>query len=160
MRSVALALLLAAAFVFSAGCLEDDQAPSTEPEVAAPAINATAPAPLHWEGETMAGADPFNVVLAECSTQASACEFHDFSINGTFDLEATLAWTNPANDLDLYLYEGETLVSNEGINNIGDPPGPTSQVLVHSGLPAGDYTFRVVMWNAVNENYSLDVTFS
>jgi hypothetical protein len=162
MRSTA--LLLTALLALSSGCLEDKQAPEATPDAPAPVMNATAPTPLHWEGDVTAGADPFNAIPVvappECSQSVSACEFYDFTINGTFDIDASLVWTNPANDLDLYLYQGETFIGNEGINNVGDPPGPTSQNLVHADLPPGDYTFRVVMWNAVNEHYDLDVTFT
>jgi hypothetical protein len=158
------AFLLTTLLAFSAGCLTEDNAPEPTGDVPAPVANATAPAPLHWENDIVAGADPFNAnpVLAtpECSQSVSSCDFYEFTTNGTFALQASLVWTNPANDLDLYLYQGETLVTNDGINMVGDVPGPTSQNLAAPGLPAGTYTFRVVMWNAIDEHYNLDVSFS
>jgi hypothetical protein len=154
-----LALLLTALLALSAGCLEEDGDPAPVEDAPAPLVNATAPAPLHWEGTFTAGLDVSNVVTGVPCGPAGTCDFRQFSINGTFDLVATLSWGLPANDLDLYLYEGETEVSRAGINTVGDPPG-TTQVLVHPSLPPGDYTFWVVAWNAVQETYELDATFA
>jgi hypothetical protein len=144
------------------GCLEDgeDPAPMDEPMVVA-TTNATAPEPLHHEGEFIAASDPANAVMPICFGPSvdAPCHYYEFSTNVTADLEATLAWGLEANDLDLYLYEGDTELSREGINAIGDPPN-TSQVLVHPGLPPGDYTLWVVAWNAAQESYTLDVLFS
>ena len=163
------AILLAALLAFSSGCLSgegNDPAPSDAP--ASPATNATVPAPLHFEGDVAVGVDPFNLVDGTpCSTDASTCFKHDFTVeegtNVSVSLEATLAWTIEANDFDLYLYEGEEQLSQDGINQFppaGASAPPTMQVLRHDGLGPGDYSFWVVAWNAAADSYTLDVTFS
>lgn len=169
------AILLATLLALSAGCLSEDDAPAATPEASAPAANATmALPPLHFEGDVPVGADPFNVVPVvtpvgggvPCSTSASACFMHDFTVpagtNVSVALEATLAWSLPANDFDLYLYEGEEQLSQDGINGIPPAAGapPTDQVMHHDGLGPGDYTFWVVAWNSVQDGYTLDVAFS
>jgi hypothetical protein len=166
------AFALTALLAFSAGCASDEETPGPTPDAPAAMDNATAPAPLHFEGDVPYGADPFNVVpvgtpaggAAPCSTSASTCFFHAFTINGTnasFAVEATLAWGLPASDFDLYLYEGEEQLSQDGINGLPPTGVPeTTQVLRHDGLAAGEYTFWVVAWNAVGDAYTLDATFS
>ena len=163
---------LAALLAFSAGCASDGEDPAPMADMPAPMANATAPAPLHFEGDVPYGADPFNLVPVQtpvgggtpCSTSASTCFVHAFTVNGTnasVSLEATLAWDLPASDFDLYLYEGENQLSQDGINSLPPSGVPeTSQVLRHEGLPAGEYSFWVVAWNAVGDAYALDVTFS
>ena len=173
MRSAA--LLLTALLALSAGCLEGgDDAPAETPDAPAPAMNATAMEPLHFEDDVPVGADPFNVVPVvtplgggvPCSTAASTCFLHDFTVpdgtNVSVSLVATLAWSLPANDFDLYLYEGEEQLSQDGINSIPPAAGapPTTQVLHHEGLAPGTYTFWVVAWNSVQDGYTLDVEFS
>jgi hypothetical protein len=167
------ALALTALLALSAGCASDDETADPTTDMPAPMANATAPAPLHFEGDVPYGADPFNVIPvvtpvgggAPCSTSASTCFVHAFTINGTnasVSLEATLAWDLPASDFDLYLYEGETQLSQDGINGIPPAAGvpEAMQVLRHDGLAAGEYAFWVVAWNAVGDAYTLDVTFS
>lgn len=136
--------------------------------------NATAPPqPLHWENDVVAGADPYNSLPIDpndptslagpgpCSQQVSSCEYYDFSVNGTFDLVATLAWGVAANDLDLYLYQGDTQVSQDGINGIPPAAGvPATQQAMRASVGPGEYTFWVVLWNAAADSYTLDAEFS
>lgn len=168
-----LGLLLAALAL--AGCAGEgsDDDPSLTPGDGSGLGNATAPAPLHWEADVLVGADPFNNVPdpgnptannPPCSQQVSSCEVHEFTVNGTWNLTATLAWGVPANDLDLYLYQGQTQVSNDGINTIDpvDPSsivGATSQVM-HVALEPGTYQFWVVVWSGAADHYTLDAAFS
>lgn len=153
------------------GCVSDDGGTDTGsdgPEGSNPMTNATLE-PLHWEGDVTVGADPFNFLPVGggvCSQDVSTCFFHDFVIPGnqSVNLEATLAWGTAGNDFDLYLYQGSTQVSQDGINSI-DPTNPasltpqTTQVMHHTAT-AGAYTFWVVVWNAVADSYTLDVTFT
>ncbi len=149
-----------------AGCLGDsgsdgDLADGADPEAQAPA---TPPEPLHWETDIVAGADPFNVAgtFPACSQDVSSCDYYEFTTNGTFGLTATLAWGIAANDLDLYLYQGSDLVSQDGINGI--PPAAsvpaTSQVMHVDSLQPGTYTFWVVIWNGAADAYTLDAAFA
>ena len=160
--------LLAALALLLSGCSDDEAGTDDVPaptDAAAPA--AQVPEPMHWEGEVPVGADPFNVVPVvpgPCSTQASTCFKHEFTVpEGTeVDLEATLAWGLAANDFDLYLYEGDEQLSSDGINAVppaAQVPEP-QQVLHYAGLEDGTYAFWVVAWNAVGDAYTLDVTFT
>lgn len=166
------AFALTALLAFSAGCASEDEAPAPIEDPAPGMGNATVPEPLHFEGDVPYGADPFNLVPVQtpvgggvpCSTSASTCFVHPFTVDGTnvsLAVEAVLAWGLPASDFDLYLYEGEEQLSQDGINSL-PPTGPpeTTQVLHHDGLGPGEYAFWVVAWNAVGDAYTLDVTFS
>jgi hypothetical protein len=63
------------------------------------------------------------------------------------------------NDLDLYLVAADgTVVSQDGINLVGDPPN-TSQTMTGILLEPGDYSFYVSMWLVVAETYQLSATF-
>ncbi len=160
------ALVLTLLLTFGAGCsgTDDDQAPMDEAPVV-PATNGTLPAPIHETGEFLMAADPSNVATGVICTGPSVdppCYYYDFHTDVNVSLEATLVWTNPANDLDLYLYEGDTLVSSDGINTIGNVPPdlPATQQVMHAEVPPGDYQFYVVAWNGAAESYTLDATFS
>ena len=167
------AILLTVLLASFSGCLEsgdDPEAMTDEPT--APVVNGTAMAPLHFEGDVPFGTDPFNVVPVQtpagggvpCSTPASTCFIHAFTIpEGVIaTVEATLAWSLPANDFDLYLYQEETQLSSDGINSIppaADVPS-TTQVLHYEPLVPGDYDLWVVAWNSVADAYTLDATFT
>lgn len=161
-------LILALGLLLLSGCLSssggDGDAGVGDGAGDGAGTNATAPAPLHWAGDILVGADPFNlastvVATPPCSQDVSSCTYYDFSVNTTVDLTATLAWGVQANDLDLYLYQGDKEVSQDGINAIGDVPPVTSQVM-HASIAPGDYTFWVVVWNGAADSYTLDVAFS
>lgn len=176
MRAIPALLLVT---LLASGCSsepQDDAGPAGS-DGDGPGLNATAPEPLHWDADVIAGADPFNLLpdpndplggnLPECSQapagQDVSCHYYEFTVNTTVKLEATLAWGVAANDLDLYLYNGQAFVSNDGINSIGIgvPSLPsTTQVMSVDGLAPGTYTFRVVLWNAVADSYTLDAVFT
>lgn len=173
MRPSALAALLSMTFLL-AGCASDDTGEGPASAEQESTFTPTVPEPLHFEGEVSVGADPFNVVPPApvgsgmpCSMEVSTCYYHEFTVgedavgNGTVSLTATLAWGLAANDLDLYLYQGEEQLSSDGINSLGaaEPP-PTEQVLRHEGLAAGEYSLWVVVWNGAADSYTLDVEFS
>jgi hypothetical protein len=163
------ALVLALPLLLVSGCLADDGA--GESDLGGDdgnGGNATALAPLHFEGAITAGADPFNMVpaatpvggAAPCSTEASTCYYHDFSVNASADVTATLAWGVVANDIDLYLYQGGTEVSRDGINDVTADPTPVDNQVMHATVAPGDYTFWVVVWNGAADSYTLDVAFA
>lgn len=170
MRAFLVTLLTLSAFL--AGCSDnesggDDEAPDTTTPTAGPAVLE----PLHFQEDLVFGIDPFNVVPvgtpagggAPCSTPASTCFYYPFTIpaNTTVAVTATLAWGLPANDFDLYLYQATTLVSSDGINMLGTAEvPPTTQVLRHTPLVAGDYEFWVAAWNSAADGFTLDVEFT
>lgn len=119
------------------------------------------PPPMHWEGTVTFGieaGDPWST----CEGPLSSCDKRPFHTNGTFDLEATLAWDAPANDLDLFLYRDDgpasTRISSDGINGASEPGG-ASQTLHQSALPAGDYRLWVATRHGGLVAYRLDATF-
>lgn len=164
------ALLALLALALLSGCLGDEASTGdTDLLPSEDTVEAAPPEPLHWEEDVLVGADPFNVVPVvtpvgggtPCSSQASACFVYDFTTNTTVDLVATLAWRISANDFDLYLYQGDTQLSSDGINQLGSTEVPTpEQVLNHAGLTPGTYSFWVVAWNAVSDGFLLDVEFT
>src|SRR5688500_4360101 len=124
-----LGLLLAALLL--SGC-SGEEAPGDDPLGAGgtPLGSGTVPAPLHWCNDIVVGADPLNALGTPvtrapppCSQKPAgqdvSCEYHEFTVNGTVALTATLAWGVEANDLDLYLFQGATEVSRDGINSLG-----------------------------------------
>jgi hypothetical protein len=157
---IALALLVP-------GCLSSDNGPSTSDGSGQPSpmANATAPQPMHWSKMVVAGADPFNIAstvtpVPPCSQSVSACYKYDFTTNATTNLVATLAWGLQSSDFDLYLYQGDTQVSMDGINQLGAAELPaTTQVMHVDALAPGTYTFWVVAWDAVGDSFTLDAVF-
>lgn len=158
--------------VFS-GCA--DKAPAAEAP-ANPVAVATAPplpAAIYDNQTVMASADPLNLLDVVpvgplgglCSTPDSFCMRYPFSVgmNQTVNLTAELVWETVGNDFDMYLVQGETVVSNDGINNLGSTnPADytaTSQTM-HFPTPEGDYEVLIVGWLAVQDSYSLVVEFT
>lgn len=160
--------VLAAAFLLAlmAGCASDDSA--EEPAAPAPeaGTDAPIPAPIHEEQDFTLALDPTNVATGQPCFGPSVdppCYYYEVQVETMVDFVATLSWTLEANDFDLYLYEGETQVSSDGINTVGAvPPEPpaTTQVMRHEALPPGDYRFYVVAWNAAADTTTLDVEFT
>ena len=173
MHRVMLIAFLGALMTFSAGCVEDsepiDDAPTETDDnstVEAPVAKAMGPQEVPDQSFQVSGSwagalDVQNIGgLAPCSAPTADCHMYPFSTTTSHDLVATLSWSLPINDLDLYLWDmaGNEL-SQDGINNVGDVPG-TEQVLNFPGLSAGDYQLVVVPWNAVNAAYTLDADLS
>lgn len=169
MRHAILATLAAALLL--AGCSSKSPSTDVQPAPMQAAANHTALAPLHFSGSVTAGADPYNLVPigtpvgggGPCSTAASTCYKHDFTIPAGItntSMEAKLKWSVAANDLDLYLYQGDTQLSMDGINQFPPMGAPTAEQDMHvDGLASGSYTFWVVVWNGAAESYTLDATF-
>src|SRR5688572_16498132 len=121
--------LLAALLLSGCSGVTDDDGGGDLPGPGGLGGNVTAPDPLHWENDVIAGADPFNNLPTDPNDPASltapppcsqkpagqdiSCEYHEFTVNGTFAMTATLAWGVDGNDFDLYLYQGDTEVSRD-----------------------------------------------
>lgn len=151
-------LLLSVAFL-AAGCL-DDQAGAGQPTATdAPfrTAESTLPDRMHWTGQFTVGVGAGAATGNPCTL--ASCDLRDFTLDGTHDLEATLTWGLPANDFDLYLYQGETELASAGSLQPGDAPG-MSETLVYQDLPPGDYRFMVVGSTMVMDSYELDAVFS
>jgi len=170
MRQTLLVSLVAALLL--AGCSGKSPAPAVQPAASQAPANHTALAPLHFAGSFMVGADPSNYVPVAtpvggggpCSLSASTCYKHAFTVPddaGNVSVAADLKWGNAANDLDLYLYQGDTLVSQDGINSLPPSGAPTPEQVMHAdGLAPGSYTFWVVVWNGAADSYTLDAAFT
>ena len=69
-----------------------------------------------------------------------------------------------ASDVDLYVRQGPTIVSNGGINSVGgtNPSayGPVTSQTLHAALPTGQYEFLVVAWSVAQDTYTLDGNFT
>lgn len=167
-----LGLLLAALMLSGCSGQTDDGNDDGLPDANGLGGNATVPDPLHWENDVVVGADPFNNLPTDpndptsltgpppCSQDVSSCEYYEFTVNGTASLTATLAWGIAANDIDLYLFQGTTEVSRDGINSLGAVGVPPTSQVMHAKVDAGTYTFWVVLWNAAADSYILDVEFA
>ena len=156
------ALLLAALLAFSSGCLsgEDDAPAPAGDQPAAQPMNATLPAEIHATETVTGSLDPLNLATQEvCTAPSAQCFTYPFTIEGNGSVEATahLAWDLPANDFDLYVYEGETLVLN-GASDVTAGPGNVEHV--EGDLSSGDYEVIVVAWGVAQDTFVLDVTFS
>lgn len=118
------------------------------------------PPPIHRESQYTFGFDPLSTQGQPCDGPVlNNCDEPTFHLNGTFGVEATLTWMTPGNDLDLYLYRGDTQVSADGVNDEPDLFG-THQILHHHDLPPGDYSVWVTVRHGVLGQYTLDLVFS
>lgn len=157
--SLSVLLLLMA----SAGCLGEDPAADEAADETSPEAPPVVKEGFDASGTMAASADPGNAAgMGICSTPSAQCDRIPFEVmdaEAPLDLEATLEWVLPANDLDLYLFSGTEQVSMDGVNQLGDEPG-NQQVMRVQDLDAGAYEFVVVGWNAVGESYTLAVTFA
>lgn len=145
-------------FIVGAGCVavDDDVASPTSP-TPTPDLG---PLPKAFKDtkSVQAGADPFDQVDGKpCTTQASSCYRYPFEVgaNATnVTMWANLTFTNSQNDFDLYLYRGPTEVTSST-----DPSGTTTESIKQDVL-SGAYEVWVVAWAAVQDSYTLDVTFA
>jgi len=120
------------------------------------------PPPIHDEGH-FGPVVPFVPPYSECSHPLVECRSVWFRLDGAFDLEATLSWDLPANDLDLSLvrwdHDNGTEVSRDGDNAAAEPA--TSQVLRYDGLwPGYWYSLVIAPQGGARIEYTLDVVFS
>ena len=99
---------------------------------------------------------------SECGVPLTGCDGPIFNVDGTFDLEATLSWDLPTNDLDLFLARWVAPrtweeISRDGDNDATEPV--TTQVLRYDDLPPGDYRLWVAPQHGVEIECELDVVF-
>lgn len=137
-------LLLAAPL---AGCLGDDGA---DPQASAQ------PSEIHDERSLDVAADLQGQVRAEpCQAETARCFVYTFDAPAATPVNAELVWTNPANDLDLYLYPyAEDQASAQAAS-----PGPSTSETLDTDLEPGTYRLVVVANLAAQDTYNLDVVF-
>ncbi|MEA3190558.1 MAG: hypothetical protein QOD77_1140 [Thermoplasmata archaeon] len=116
------------------------------------------PEAIHEQGTFTVSFDPLNLQGGGiCNTPTAECFEYPFEVEGApVDFDATLAWGLSANDLDFYIYEGDSQLY-AGTNDLGNP---TTGEAITGNLPAGEYRVIVVGWNAAGESFNLDVEFS
>lgn len=143
-----------------AGCIDDEPADEPLEQESTGPVETPTKETLTASGMVPVGLDPFNFVTGEpCSTAASSCEIVPFTLDAKFKVDPLLTWMTPASDLDLYLYSADgQAISQEGINNLGDPP-ENQHDMPPVSLAAGDYEFRIAFWAAAAENWELTATF-
>lgn len=113
------------------------------------------PPPIHQEGDTAAGADPFNNVgRPPCSTPAANCVEFDFTVEREVTLDATLTFGSSQSDFDVYIYDDEGSEVASGVQSAG------SDEVISVDLEAGTYTVQVVPWTVVNDHWVFDGKFS
>lgn len=170
------ALLVTSLFLFTAafaGCaskLPDSALPGTGTPASG---NQTLPAPIHaseavtgsFSGGNFAAGTPLDQGI--CSpAPAAKCFHYPFSVNATggANTTAVLTWTSQSSDFDLYVVQGTTIVSNDGINSVGgtNPSAyvPVTSQTLHAALPTGQYEFLVVAWSVAQDTYTLDGNFT
>ena len=136
-------------------------APGNQSQAPGPSVKPSPPPPIHWEGNRGLVAVPAFGPWPECDAPLTGCDGPAFTLDATFDVEATLTWLVPSTDLDLVLAlqtDGtSTEISRDGDNGVTEPA--TRQVLVHRGLPAGHYRLWIAPQHGVTTDYVLDVTF-
>jgi hypothetical protein len=158
--------LAAALGILLSGCVSVQVETSTTDGPTTEAGPRTLPAPIRDSKSVSAAFSGGNVgdPAAVCEPEQTAqCFRYPFTANNTVAVTARLAWTVPGNDFDLYLMQGDTVVSNDGINTL-PPAGPgeltaTNQVL-NAEVEAGSYELLVVAWFTGQDTYTLEATFS
>ena len=149
-----------------AGCSDNGDADGVDGSGPDGEATGALPAAIYDNQTVQAGIDVFNLLPSDptdpmsagspCATPASTCFDYPFTVNASADLTATITWTQPSSDFDLYLYDaGGSLVSS-------GTSGLDSMVMSESfssGLAPGEYRVTVVAWLVVMDSYSLAVTF-
>lgn len=116
-------------------------------------------------GMTTVGLDgtPGAGLFPACEGPLSDCIEHPFSVlavgtvtNATDELgvSVSLAWTNPATDLDLYLVSAD---GDQVASSLAGAPGTSEQL--SASLDAGDYVVIVSAFHGVAESYTVTVDF-
>lgn len=154
-----LAILLALAF---AGCVNtpsdaSDDTNQTDPD--APDM-AALPAPIEASEQVSGSADPLNFAgQSPCASPTAQCHRYPFELNTTALMSATLTWTVPASDFDLYVFQdGAPIdVGGQGASPPG-PPNPTETI--EQELDEGAYELVVVPWSVAQDTFTLSATFA
>jgi hypothetical protein len=155
MRGVACFLVLG---LFLPGCLEDAPEEAIVEESWPMDDPATGPPEgLTWSGSFTAAVGAGDVTGNPCDL--ASCDLREFTLEGTFDVEATLTWGQAGNDFDLYLYQDGAEVARADVDAPEDPQ-ETREVLVRAALPPGDYAFLVVGSTMALDTYTLRADFS
>jgi hypothetical protein len=118
--------------------------PATPPEPILPSIEAD---------ETMPPSlDPVGSGGPACSPPTSTCFRYPFTLMGNATANATLTWDLVANDLDLYLFEGEELLDDSNAAS-------TTSESLSTRLEAGDYEFVVQGSRTATQPFHFKATF-
>ena len=154
-RTLLLALLVAPALAL-AGCTTGDGGATPTPTTPADGGGAaTLPPPIEDSQQVTGSADPLNFASGvPCETPSSQCFRYPFTLNATAAIDATLTWTVPANDFDLYVFKDGAPFEQDGAT----PPG--TEESVQAALDAGEYEVVVVAWGVSQDTFTLSATFA
>lgn len=96
--------------------------------------------------------DPVSTGGPACSPPTSTCFRYPFALQGNATAKASLTWDLEANDLDLYLFEGdEVLDMSNG--------GPTTSESLTTPLEPGEYEFVVQGSTTVAQPFHFEASF-
>lgn len=113
------------------------------------------PPPIHETGDVQASADAFAPLgLPPCEAPTSTCFEYTFEAVDRVTVEASLTWTQAANDFDLYLFAGDQQAEVSG------GASPDTDEHIEARIAPGSYRFVVVAYAVANDSFTFDATFS
>jgi hypothetical protein len=163
MRILAIALLA----LLAAGCTTPAGTPTTTTGPVPGHAAAALPPAIADSKMVTGGADPVNMdtqlATEPCKNPPSACVRYPFTLNGTASYEATLTWTLPASDFDLYLMQDGKVLDSSAGSAAGSPPATLPGTIgeaLHGTLDAGHYELVVDPYSVAQDTYTFKATFT
>lgn len=152
-------LALALLAVPLAGCASPppEPPPSAAPP-SAPPPPPPLPEPISDSRQVQGGADPLNTFTGAPCGNADACFPYPFTLLANATIDASLTWTVPGSDFDLYLYNGTVEAGSVEVMSASPPPGTEEAIATELGT--GEYTLVVVAWLVSQDTYTLEATFA
>jgi hypothetical protein len=141
-------ILLAALLL--AGC-SDPAPPAPQPDLARPP-EPILPARIEADATMPPSLDPVGSGGPACSPPTSTCFRYPFTLMGNATAKATLTWDLVANDLDLYLFEGQEVLDDSNAAR-------TTSESLSTRLEAGDYEFVVQGSRTATQPFHFEATF-
>ena len=157
-RTLALLLTLALAGCVNTPTDTSDDANQTQPT--SPGMTAL-PAPIEASEQVTGSADPLNFAqMPPCSSPTAQCFPYPFDLNGTATITASLAWTVPASDFDLYIFQDGAPIDVGGQGASPPQSAGTTEEAIEQELDEGAYELVVVAWSVAQDTFTLSATFT
>lgn len=86
---------------------------------------------------------------------SGACPQYPFELFGDTDVDLTLNWNIPLNDIDVFVYTEDGGIVMEGTDVV-----PQTSEHQEAVLPAGNYTISVEPYEAATDEFTLVVDFA
>lgn len=117
---------------------------------------ASLPPPIEVTQDVSGSADPGSSIAGPpCSTPSAQCFRYPFALNASALVSASLTWSVPANDFDLYIFSDGEPITDQG----GSPPPGTSESF-DVELDAGGYELVVSAYAVGQDTFTLNATFA